>query len=245
MASTLRRLAGAPGLLARVLAPGTRVVPPPRYGTLDGGGALGPAAEAGAAAPTTSYGEALGAALRGAERLRAAGVRPGDRVAVAAEPGPAYVAHTWAAWLAGAAVVPLAQAHPAAELAHVLGDSAARVLLCSTAEARRRVDAAAQLAGGAAWEVVETPPGRTGPEDHPALAEKLRHAGAALMRGGEEGRGNGALIVYTSGTTGRPKGALHTHGSLEAQIEALSSAWGEPPRRGRAGRGRRASLTEG
>ena len=52
-----------------------------------------------------------------------------------------------------------------------------------------------------------------------------------------EGRGNGALIVYTSGTTGRPKGALHTHGSLEAQIEALSSAWGEPERRGRAGRG--------
>ena len=71
------------------------------------------------------------------------------------------------------------------------------VVVRRAAEARRRVDAAAQLAGGAAWEVVETPPGRTGPEDHPALAEKLRHAGAALMRGGEEGRGNSVIFVIT------------------------------------------------
>jgi malonyl-CoA/methylmalonyl-CoA synthetase len=33
------------------------------------------------------------------------------------------------------------------------------------------------------------------------------------------------MIVYTSGTTGRPKGALHTHASLAAQVDTLCQAW--------------------
>ena len=37
--------------------------------------------------------------------------------------------------------------------------------------------------------------------------------------------GSGAMIVYTSGTTGRPKGALHTHASLAAQVDTLCHAW--------------------
>ena len=134
----------------------------------------------------------------------------GERIALLIEPGIDWVAALWGVWRAGGIAVPLCVSHPAPELAYVLGDCRPRLLLSSAALAERGGEAASGP-GVEAQEVGDLAAGAASPTSaHPRndLAER------------------GALVVYTSGTTGGPKGALLTHGSLAAQVDALLDAWG-------------------
>jgi malonyl-CoA/methylmalonyl-CoA synthetase len=127
----------------------------------------------------------------------------GDRIAITCTPGHDFVIALLACWHAGAIAVPLHPQHPDAELAYVLSDSGARAIVTS-AEHR---ELAARIATTIDVPVIDVTD--RGPE-HRATA---RPSDAALM-------------VYTSGTTGRPKGAVHTHGGVGAMVEAMLSAWG-------------------
>ncbi|MDD5629851.1 MAG: acyl-CoA synthetase [Elusimicrobia bacterium] len=125
------------------------------------------------------------------------------RVALLANPGIDCAAGLFAVWLRGAMCVPLCPEHPAAELEHVLRDSGACAVLCSRALSPR------------------LPPTRP-----PVIEIGPRPTGGGLGVGGPAPLpSQSALMLYTSGTTGKPKGVVHTHGSLSAQVRSLVEAW--------------------
>jgi malonyl-CoA/methylmalonyl-CoA synthetase len=151
------------------------------------------------------------AALDAASRRIATGLLRGNadlaerRIAFLVPPGSRYVSVQWGIWRAGGVAVPLALSHPPAEWEHVLRD-AAPTLLVTSADSAPRIDATAARAG---IEVITTSAlDRARPGPLPVIAPERR-----------------ALMVYSSGTTGRPKGVVTTHANLAAQIRSLVSAW--------------------
>ncbi|HEX8317218.1 acyl-CoA synthetase [Longimicrobium sp.] len=139
------------------------------------------------------------ALLAGADDLREA------RVAFLAAPGWHYVATQWGIWRAGGIAVPLAVSHPPAELEYVVQDA----------------DASIVVADGGFAEVLRPIAERNGRrfvESADALA-----ADPVALPGVDEARR--AMIVYTSGTTGKPKGVVTTHANLRAQVTTLVQAW--------------------
>ncbi len=147
----------------------------------------------------TSYAELDARVGARAARLAALGVGHGDRVALLGENSPAYLEWLFAAARLGAITVPVNMRLVAAEVAYVLEDSGAAVLVRSTTFAPL-----AEAAGGE----LESPPTTvdlTEEPDGPARNEPEPSPG----RGGEP-----CVIMYTSGTTGRPKGAVLTHDNM-------------------------------
>jgi malonyl-CoA/methylmalonyl-CoA synthetase len=148
---------------------------------------------------TLTYADLWRAARAHAARLRADGVRPGDRVAVWATHELPTLAAVVGDALAGVATVPLNPALGEGELAHVLRDAAPRLVLAADpAPFRHRTPQVAPVAlDGPAPE----------PVDEPAPSDPL-------------------LVLYTSGTTGPPKGAVLTHRNVAFDLDALADAWG-------------------
>jgi malonyl-CoA/methylmalonyl-CoA synthetase len=132
------------------------------------------------------------------------------RVAFLVPPGFAYVAVQWGIWRAGGVSVPLATSHPPPELAYVIDDAAASIVIAGD-DWIARVHPAAERHGCRLIELSAL------------LGEQSATAEASLPVLDADRR---ALILYTSGTTSRPKGVVSTHGGLEAQVTTLVRAWG-------------------
>ena len=141
-----------------------------------------------------------GALLDDAHDLREA------RVAFMVEPGLGYVATQWGTWLAGGVAVPLCLSHPDPELEYVLDDTGATLVVASPAHVERMSRLAAPRG-------VRLLP----------LADALSAAARTDLPDVADARR--AMILYTSGTTSRPKGAVTTHANLTAQIDTLVQAW--------------------
>ncbi len=136
-----------------------------------------------------------------AHALRAAGVPPGDRGAVRGETSIEQVAAIYGAWLAGAIAVPVHDVLKSRQVAHVLDDAGARVVVtCGRPSTRigRELLVARSIIDPTT--IAETAP--------PTLD----------LRGGDEP----ALLLYTSGSTGLPKGILISHANLCAGARIVS-----------------------
>ncbi len=165
---------------------------------------------------TISYGDLEAATGRMARLLAARGVAAGDRVAAIVEKSPEAVFLYLATLRAGAVYLPLNTAYTAAEVAYFLGDAEPKVTVCR-------------------------------PEAEAALAPLAAEAGSQLLTLGQAGEGSLieasrgfapdfapvpatsgdlAALLYTSGTTGRAKGAMMSHGNLASNAIALHRIWG-------------------
>lgn len=127
-------------------------------------------------------------------------------VAFLAHPGFHYAAIQWGIWRAGGIAVPLSPFHPLPELEYVLQDTlpAAVITQPDFADLLEPVAEKSGLRFGLAADALDSAPGPL-----PVVSPERR-----------------AMILYTSGTTGRPKGVVTTHANIAAQIKSLVRAWG-------------------
>jgi len=156
-----------------------------------------------------SYSQLRDAAFRAAGVLSSMGVRPGDRVAIMLPNVPAFPIAFYGALGAGAVVVPVNPLLKSREIAFYLGDSGAKVLLAWHA-----------MAGEAAMGAAETD-AQVVKVDEPDAAALLAGVAPVPARA-QPADGDDAVILYTSGTTGKPKGAELTHASM-ARNAALTT----------------------
>ncbi|WP_225804412.1 long-chain fatty acid--CoA ligase [Streptomyces sp. NK15101] len=151
------------------------------------------------------YAELHERCTRLAHVLRGAGVERGDRVAFLGPNHPAYLETLFAAGLLGAVFVPLNTRLAVPELLHQLTDSGSTVLV----HAGQPADRVTELAAGAGLAAVLAVDGGPG-----APYEELLAAASTEPVDEEVGHEDVCLIMYTSGTTGRSKGAVLTHGNI-------------------------------
>ncbi len=156
-----------------------------------------------------------------AAALRGWGLRPGDRVALYLGNTPSYLVAYLAALWCGAAVVPANTRYREAELGHMLRDAGVRLLVTDDEGA---AIAAATRTSTPSLDAVVTLSGAPGADRRPWAA--LGASRATHRPPDIAARHDGlALIAYTSGTTGRSKGAMLTHGNLLANARAVGRAW--------------------
>lgn len=166
-----------------------------------------------------------------AAHLAERGVARGDRVALMLQNSPHFVIALLGAWKAGAIVVPLNPMYKAGEVAHVLADSGAGALICSDRawEAYLRDCAAASSVRVVLTaceldlqtrhdERVLSFERAPRAEDADDLLDVARR-GLPAPSGHEPGAADVALISYTSGTSGTPKGAMNLHGGITYNAE--------------------------
>jgi malonyl-CoA/methylmalonyl-CoA synthetase len=156
-----------------------------------------------------SYRDLAAGVLRVAQALRGRGLRSGDRIALFCENRPAFVYTYLAALRLGAIAVPANVLYRASDLAHVLADSDVSLILASA-------ETLPHLAGLSTSAVVAADDVEEWARDETDSAAELE----ALPEPEDP-----AIIVYTSGTTGRSKGAVLTHANLAAIAVQLITAW--------------------
>ena len=166
-------------------------------------------------ARTVTYGDVVALSARFAHALAAAGVKPGDRVAVQVEKSLEALMVYLACVRSGAIFLPLNTAYTPAEIAYFLSDAEPALFLCdpSRAEALRPVAAAA----GARLETL-------GADGRGTLATIAAQQSPDFTNA-PCGPDDLAAILYTSGTTGRSKGAMLSHENLASNARALIETW--------------------
>ena len=155
------------------------------------------------------FGDQVTAVARG---LVATGLEPGDRVALMSRTRYEWTLLDYAIWFAGGVSVPLYETSAVDQVAWVLSDSGASVAVVETSEHRKRLEQTGATDLARVWCLDE------------GAVEQLVELGAGCPEEVVAERRAGlrpdslATMVYTSGTTGRPKGCMLTHGQFMFEL---------------------------
>jgi malonyl-CoA/methylmalonyl-CoA synthetase len=162
-----------------------------------------------------SYGDLIARAGQMANVLVARGVKPGDRVAVQVEKSVANIVLYLGTVRAGAVYLPLNTAYTLNELDYFIGDAEPSLVVCDPSRAEGLAPIAAKVKAR-----VET----LGPDGKGSLTDAANKANsefATVSRANDDL----AAILYTSGTTGRSKGAMLSHDNLASNSLSLVDYW--------------------
>jgi malonyl-CoA/methylmalonyl-CoA synthetase len=168
-----------------------------------------------AAGERTTYAELVARTGRMANALARLGVEPGDRVAAQIEKSVEAIVLYLATVRAGGAFLPLNTGYTPAEIEYFLGDAEPAVFVCDPA----RLEALRPVADAAGARALTLDGDGAGTLTEAAAAEPDSFATV------ERSADDLAALLYTSGTTGRSKGAMLTHGNLVSNTEALRETW--------------------
>jgi long-chain acyl-CoA synthetase len=160
-----------------------------------------------------------------AKGLVAAGVAPGDRVALLCKTRYEWTLFDYAIWFAGAVTVPIYETSSAEQIGWILQDSGARAVVAEGSDHLARVREARE-AGDLAelqhvWSIQDNAVdvlGRLGSDISDDVLEERRTTATPLDL---------ATLIYTSGTTGRPKGCMLTHGNFMFELGVAVDELGE------------------
>ncbi len=161
-----------------------------------------------------SFADCFGMAARFAHVLARHGVQPGDRVAVQVEKSPNALCLYLACLRAGAVYLPLNTGYTPSELAYFAGDAEPKVFVCAT---RHLEKISAVLPPLVFLTLDDDGEGGSLFQEAAAMAGDFPDAAVTMS--------DLASILYTSGTTGRSKGAMLTHANLYSNAESLKDTW--------------------
>lgn len=139
-----------------------------------------------------------------------------ERITFLCPPGLAYVGLQWAVWQLGGVAVPLCTTHPLSELLYVIRDSGAAACIVVTPDFSDQLAQISAAVSGEAVRIFSLSDIEAATGD---ITSRLPFAEA------DDLFFQPAMILYTSGTTGKPKGVVLTHQNLNAQITCLVAAW--------------------
>lgn len=165
---------------------------------------------------TLTFGELEQASTRFARALNNAGIQKGDRVALFLGNSLEFVHAFYGVLKAGAIVVPLNIHFKETEAHYLLENSGAKLLLTDS----ERQSVVEKLQDLPELKTIITA-GAEGEDSYDAFMESAQED-ATLP---EITDNDGSIMFYTSGTTGKPKGALLSHANMEADLDALKEAW--------------------
>ncbi|WP_121067644.1 malonate--CoA ligase [Chachezhania antarctica] len=164
---------------------------------------------------TLTYADFAGRTAQFAHALMDAGLQTGDRVAIQAEKSPDTLALIFACARAGLVFLPLNTGYTASEIAYFIENSGATLFICDPAKAADMAPVA--QASGAACETLSP----DGSGSLQTTADAAMRDFATVDRDADDL----AAFLYTSGTTGRSKGAMLTQGNLLSNAETLVDLW--------------------
>jgi len=164
-----------------------------------------------------TYGELFRGAEQIASGLLAMGLQPGDRVAVQAEKSLSVIQLYLGVILAGGVYLPLNTAYTADEIGYFLDDATPLVFVCDP----QKLDSYLTIAAQSKVKKVLTLDAQGTGSIHEILSPTKDDKFEAVSRDKDDL----AAILYTSGTTGRSKGAMLSHGALASNALTLADYW--------------------